>query len=293
MTPVSGVGSAPPVHDSGTTVPKTAPLRKDPRRRWSAAGAATLRRMPRLVVVADSLSFHGTDGPLPLADPRLYPNILGAHLAAATGADWDVAVVARAGWGVREVWLALQRDVHLQQQLLVGADAVVLGAGSSDSLSVGVPRPLMAVLPFLRPTSLRRRVRRGIDHHHHRLVALSGARIRHTPMGVYRHGWRKSVEALRLFAPDAALCAVAPAIHVGGYYAGRHPFHAEALAATRALAAELGVPLVDLPRIMRPHLDGLNRDGIHWSYPVHADVAAAMAEALVPQLRDERRPATG
>lgn len=240
--------------------------------------------MPRLVVLADSLSFHGPRGPLPLADARLYPNRLAAALAAATGERWDVAVVAQAGWGVREAWLALQRDVHLQQQVLWGADAVVFGVGSSDSLSVGLPRPLLAVLHFVRPTPLRRRIRRGIDRHHHRLVRLTGARLRYTPPSVYRHGWRKSVEALRLFAPDAALCAVEPAVHDGRYYAHRHPHHARCARETRVLAATLGVPLVDLAAIIRPHLGSLNVDGIHWPFAVHDAVAEAMAARLLPQL---------
>jgi diglucosylglycerate octanoyltransferase len=247
--------------------------------------------MPRLVVLADSLSFHGTNGPLPLADPRLYPNVLAERLVEATGERWDVAVVAQAGWGVREAWLALQRDVHLQQQVLLHADAVVFGVGSSDHLSLGVPRPVMAVLHFVRPTELRRRLRRGIDRHHHRLVRLTGARIRYTPPSVYRHAWRKSVEALRLFAPEAALCAVVPAIHDAPYYAHVHPHHAEGVAETRALAAALGVPLVDLPAILRPHLGAFNVDGVHWSDPVHVAVADAMAALLLPQLAARR--ATG
>jgi lysophospholipase L1-like esterase len=244
--------------------------------------------MLRLVVLGDSLSFHGPAGPLPLADPRLYPNLLGERLAAGTGRPWDVTVVARAGWGVREAWYALQRDVHLQQQVLVGADAVVLGVGSSDSLSVGVPRPLMAALPFLRPTPLRRRIRRLVDRHHHRLIAVTGARLRYTPPSVYAHGWRKSIEALRLFAPGAALCAVEPAIHVARYYARRHPHHARTVGLTRDLAAALDVATVDLAKLMRPHIGSLNPDGIHWSFELHAAVAEAMAGALLGQLRDGR-----
>jgi diglucosylglycerate octanoyltransferase len=240
--------------------------------------------MRHLVVLADSLSFHGPDGPLPLADARLYPNLVADALAAATGEPWRASVVAQAGWGVRELWLALQRDVHLQQQVLLGADAVVLGLGSSDWLSVGVPRPAMALLHFVRPTTVRRRLRRGIDRNHHHLVRLTGARLRYTPTSVYRHGWRKCVEALRLFAPDAALCAVEPAIHVGGYYALAHPFHAEGVRVTRELAAALEVPLVDLPALLQPHLGSLNVDGIHWSFAAHADVARAMAATLLPQL---------
>jgi diglucosylglycerate octanoyltransferase len=240
--------------------------------------------MRRLVVLADSLSFHGPTGPVPLAEPRLYPNVLAGLLADGTGDAWRADVVARAGWGVRELWYALQRDVHLQQQVLLGADAVVLGVGSSDSLSVGVPRPAMAVLPFVRPVGLRRALRRAVDRHHGRLVRLTGARIRHTPVSVYAHCWAKCADALALFAPQAARCAVLPASHAAAFYAHAHPFRGEVAALTRRLAAARDLPLVDLDALVRPHLGRMNVDGVHWSYPVHGAVAAAMASALLPGL---------
>lgn len=245
--------------------------------------------MPRLVVLADSLSFHGPEGPLPLTEERLYPNLLAARLHAATAQVWEPVVVAWAGWGVRELWYALQRDVHLQQQVLIGADAVVLAVGSSDTLSVGVPRPVMAVLPFVRPTELRRRLRRFIDHHHHTMVRMSAGRIRYTPVTVYRHCWRKSAEALRLFAPDAAMCAVLPAAHDGPYYAGLHPHQAELRAVTAELASTMDLATVDLDAIVRPHLGRMNIDGVHWSFEAHVEVADAMAEVLIAALGD--RPA--
>lgn len=237
----------------------------------------------RLVVLGDSFTFHGPDGPLPLHEPRLYPNVLRETLAARTGRPWTATVVARAGWSVRDVWLALQKDVHLQQDVLVGAHAVVLGAGSFDWVPVGIPTPLRALLPYVRPTEVRRRLRVGLDRHHATLVRATGGRIVRTPASVYAHNWRKSVEGIRLFAPAAALCAIVPAVHRAPYYAGLHPHHARGVALTRRLAEEAGVPLVDLPAIGARHLDELNMDGIHWSWAQHAEVAAAMADALLGQ----------
>ena len=245
--------------------------------------------MHRLAVIADSLSFHGPQGPLPLSDSRLYPNRVAAALEAATGQSWDTQVVARAGWGVREVWLALQKDVHLQQQVLMGADAVVFGAGSADCLPVGLPRGLLAGLPFVRPTPLRRALRRRIDRVHPQLVRVTGGRLRYTPLDVYRHGWRKSIEAVRLFTSDAPLCAVLPALHRGPYYAGIERHQPEIYRATAELGAQLDVALVDLAQAGRPYLDRLNPDGLHWSFEQHAAVAAAMVEALLPQLRPASR----
>lgn len=244
--------------------------------------------MPCLVILGDSLTFHGPHGPVPLAEPRLFPNRLAARLP---GGPWEVRVVARSGWGVREAWLALQRDVHLQQQVLPDADAVVFAIGSTDTLCVGVPRAAMAALPFVRPTSLRRQLRRGIDRHHHRLVRASGARLAHTPVPVYRHAWRKSVEALALFAPHAVRCAVRPARHMSPYYAGRQPHLPDIDAATLELAEAADVPLVDLPTLTARRLQELNPDGIHWSWPLHDEVASAFADQLVAHGAAGRAPA--
>ena len=191
--------------------------------------------LPRLVVLADSLAFHGPEGPVPLADPRLYPNQAGAALEAATGAAWDVQVWARAGYGLRETWLGLQKDVHLQQQLVIGADAVVLGTGTMDQASVAVPRWVVLSLAYLRPPRLRRRVRNAIDRWHPAATRLTRGRWRYTPPSVVAHGFAKSVDALRLFAPQAALVCVLPAVHRAAYYGGVDRWH-EVTHRTRARA---------------------------------------------------------
>lgn len=225
---------------------------------------------------------------MPLSDPRVYPNVLGDRLGELTGHVWAVDVWARAGWGVRELWLALQKDVHLQQQLLMHADAVVLGMGNADQLSVGVPRWFVMALPYLRPTGLRRRLRRKIDHVHPSLVRLTGGRMRYTPPAVIRHNWTKSVDAIRLFAgADVPLVAVLPADHRTTYYGGMRTHHDRVHRVFAELCAAKHVAPVDLAALTRDRLDELNIDGAHWSWPIHADVGNAMAEALMPALADE------
>jgi diglucosylglycerate octanoyltransferase len=238
----------------------------------------------RLVVLGDSLAFHGPEGPVPLTEARLYPNQLGVRLAVGTGESWDVAVVARAGWCTRDLWLALQKDVHLQQQVLMGADAVVIGIGGADALTVGLPRSVMAVLPFVRPTPLRRWLRQQVDRAHPALIGLTAELLRFTPRSVYRHCWRKSVEAVRLFTRDAPLCALMPPLHAGPYYRHSLRHHHDTVADTGTLAADLNVPLVDVPALMGPWLDRLNPDGLHWPWELHAAVAEAMAEVLLVQV---------
>jgi hypothetical protein len=247
----------------------------------------------RVVVLSDSLSFHGPEGPVPLSEPRTYPNVLGLQLDRLTGRPWAVEVWGRAGWGVRELWLALQKDVHLQQQLLVPADAVVIALGNADQLSVAVPRWVMMALPYLRPTSLRREVRRRIDHLHPAATRLTRGALRFTPPDVIAHCFNKSVDAVRLFAgADVPLVAVLPPFHRAVYYGGLTTHHDEVHALFARLAAGKGVPAVDLAALTRDRLDELNVDGAHWSWAIHADVGRAMAALLAEQLAVEpdRRP---
>ncbi len=237
------------------------------------------------MVLSDSLSFHGPEGPVPLDDPRTYPNVLGWQLEELTGRPWAVDVWGRAGWGVRELWLALQKDVHLQQQLLMSADAVVIGMGSADSLSVAVPRWVMMALPYLRPTGLRREIRRRIDHVHPALTRLTRGAMRYTPPGVISHAFSKSVDAVRLFAgADVPLVAVLPPWHRTVYYGGLTTHHEQVHGLFSRLAADKGVEVVDLAALTRDRLDELNVDGAHWGWDIHRDVGTAMARSLADQM---------
>jgi hypothetical protein len=181
--------------------------------------------------------------------------------------------------------LALQKDVHLQQQLLMQADAVVLAVGSADQLSVAVPRWVMMALPYLRPTSVRREIRRRIDHVHPRLTLLTRGRFPYTPPEVIEHCWNKSVDAIRLFAgEDIPLVAVLPPYHQTVYYGGVTRHHDRTHRLMAGLGHERDVAMVDLAGFTRNRLDELNTDGAHWSWQIHQDVGGAMADSLAPQI---------
>lgn len=244
--------------------------------------------MRRLVVLGDSLSFHGPAGPLPLSDPRLLPSATRERLEHRTGQRWEMQFAGRAGWSTRELALAVQKDPHLQQQVLHHADAVVLALGGADYLPVGIPRPLWLSLAYLRPSPVRRWLRHRLHLAHPTLVRLSGERLRYTPRSVHRRSLRLCLQAVRLLTPDGAVCMLLPPLHAGSYYRSSLRHHADAVADTRAAADEFGVPVVDMPTLMRPHMDRMNPDGIHWAYEVHEAAADATAALLVAQLRRDR-----
>ena len=81
----------------------------------------------RLVVIGDSTSFTDDVGPKLPGDKALYPSVLAARLEAEIGRPVSVNVLARAGTDVREAWRLVLKDRHAQFEVLMGADAVVLG----------------------------------------------------------------------------------------------------------------------------------------------------------------------
>ena len=88
-----------------------------------------------VLLFGDSLAFHGPERPMPLRDPRLYPQVLAAEL----GPDVTVDVVARLGWTARDAWWALTKDPMVASVYADRADALVLGVGQMDHL----PRALL------------------------------------------------------------------------------------------------------------------------------------------------------
>ena len=60
--------------------------------------------MAHLLVIADSLAFHGPERAERPSDSRLYPQVAGRILGA------DVDLVARQGWTARDGWWALTKD---------------------------------------------------------------------------------------------------------------------------------------------------------------------------------------
>lgn len=235
---------------------------------------------PTLLVLADSLAFHGPERAEPADDPRLWPNV------AATALGGRAELVAGIGWTARHAWQALIRDPRVWA-VLPRVDALVLGVGGMDTLPSPLPTALRELLPVVRPDRLRRVVRAG-----YRRVqpALASAFARTLPGGgpvalpphlTVRHLelCRTAVLAIR---PGIPVLAVLPPVHRAAEYAGVHVGRAAAERATRLWAAANGVALLDLRALVAEHvLCGRgNPDGMHWGWSAHADVGRACAELL-------------
>jgi hypothetical protein len=61
----------------------------------------TSGRDGRLLVIGDSLTYHGPAGPEPTTEPRLWPNLVATRLGT------SVDLLARQGWTARDAWWAV------------------------------------------------------------------------------------------------------------------------------------------------------------------------------------------
>lgn len=229
-----------------------------------------------MLVLADSLAFHGPRRAEVLTEPGLYPNVLAELLGR------RVDVVARMGWTARDAWWAMTRDPVVYSVLLPRAGAVVLAVGGMDYLPAVLPSYLREGIAYLRPDALRRAVRRAYRRCQPVGSRLTGGRWRTLPQRLTDQYLSRCVYGVRTLHPGVPVIGVLPPPHDAPFYGRVTAGHAPAVAAARSWGRREGVPMVDLPAIVGPHLAAgrCNPDGMHWGWPVHAEVAAALAAAV-------------
>lgn len=227
-----------------------------------------------LLVLGDSLAFHGPDRPHPPSDPRLYPNVT----AAALGDDVRADLVARLGWTARDAWWALTKDPRVWGECLPRADALVLGVGQMDHLPASVPTWLRDAIPYVRPGSLRRAVRRTYTSTSPHVIRATGGRLRQLPQVATDHYLSRIVQAVHVYRPGIPVVLLGPSPHQAASYPS-HRQHGPAVTAARRWAAANEVGLVDLDPIVTPSLRAGtgNPDGLHWAWEVHERIGQALA----------------
>jgi hypothetical protein len=234
---------------------------------------------PRLLVFADSLSFHGPDGPHPSDHPALWPNIA----AGALGGSADL--FAGFGWTARDAWWSLVGDPRVWAEL-PHTDVVVLAVGSMDTLPSPLPTYLRTGLRYLRPGPLRRIVRGAYLTAQPKLAVAMRGRPTVLPRRLTVRYLDNIVEALRALRPTLPIVGMLPGIHRAASYGYVHTARAGAAAAMTAWSRRVDIPLLDLPAVIGSHiLSGRgNPDGMHWGWEGHDDVGRVMAELIRPLL---------
>ncbi|MFD4190927.1 diglucosylglycerate octanoyltransferase [Amycolatopsis thermoflava] len=242
--------------------------------------------MPRLLVFGDSLSFQGPESPCAADEPRLWPNI------AASALGGSAELVASAGWTARDAWWAMIGDPRVWADLK-HADVVVLAVGSMDTLPSPLPTYLRGGLRYLRPSGLRRTVRKAYLAAQPRLAVAMRGRPRVLPAKLTVHYLDRAVYALRILRPELPIVAVLPSVHRASSYGNVHTGREETAAAIAAWSRRVDVPLLNLAEVVGEHvLSGRgNPDGMHWGWEGHALVGKAMAALIGPLLAPGESPA--
>ncbi len=244
----------------------------------SDAGGA-VRRGPHLLVLGDSLSFHGPRTAHPADEPRLWPHVAGAALRGT--ADLHAGL----GWTARHAWTAVRSDPRVWASVM-HTDVLVLGVGGMDSLPSPLPTAVRELIPVLRPAGLRTRARAGYRAGHAAAATVAARWVAGRPTALpatetvrYLERCRVAVTTLR---PDAPVVLLLPSVHRSAFYGGVHRRRSDHVEAMRAWAGEHGVATVESAPLVTEHiLTGRgNPDGIHWGWPAHRAVGEAVARAV-------------
>ncbi|GAA3858151.1 GDSL-type esterase/lipase family protein [Saccharothrix violaceirubra] len=227
----------------------------------------------RLLVLGDSLTFHGPDGPLPADDPRLWPNVAAARL----GGRAELA--AGIGWTARDAWWSLTGDPRVWSWL-PGVDVLVLAVGHMDTLPSPLPTYLRQGVRHLRPDAVRRWVRKAYQ-------AAQPVMSRWTPWvalppsSTVRY-LDSCVRAVRALKPGMRVVGMTPSVHCAPSYGFVHTGRPAGERAVRAWASGADVPLLDLPAVVGDHVRSRrgNPDGMHWGWEGHELVGTRMADLI-------------
>lgn len=227
---------------------------------------------PTLLVLADSLAFHGPTGPMPSDDPRLWPNVMAGSLGG------RALLFAGAGWTARDAWWALAGDPNIWASL-PGIDALVLAVGSMDTLPSPLPTYLRGGLRYLRPDRLRRSARRMYQRAQPVLSRMFAGHPVALPAAVSVHYLDETLGAIRALRPGLPAFGILPATHRASSYGYVHTGYAPAATAIGEWGERRAVPLLDLAALTKEHVfrGHGNPDGMHWGWAGHEMVGKAMA----------------
>ena len=229
--------------------------------------------VPHLLVIADSLAFHGPERAERPSDPRLYPQVAVRALC------MEVDLVARQGWTARDAWWALTSDPIVWGEYLPRADALLIGVGGMDQLPTPVPTWLRESIPYIRQGRVRRTAREALLKATPPMVRAIGGPFRTLPQAATDRYLTRIVEGVRMMRPGLPIALLSPPPWTGDYYPSTRA-HAPAVAVARALASRMDMAYVDVEPIVGPRLTTCNPDGMHWSWEVHSLVGEAVAAAL-------------
>ena len=241
-----------------------------------------------LVVLSDSLAVTAIDEHGNASRSRLYPQLVTAALTEASGRRWEAKVIGAAGLTVPSMlrWVRTSERVRSR---LASSSAILLAVGSLDASTAGFPLAFNDRLRRTLPRPLKRVLGVAFVALNPTLIKLRGERKPQTPRRHFRTAWTELVKTCNELAPGVPVFATLPAIHRARQGASSTRHHGNAVEDLREMAAELGVVLIDVPKVQRPNLALLAPDGMHWTRAMHAVVADEIVGVMRPVLAPSRQ----
>ncbi|HEY2044096.1 MAG TPA: SGNH/GDSL hydrolase family protein [Jatrophihabitans sp.] len=238
-------------------------------------------RSTEVLVISDSLAFHGPGMGELTTEPKLWPNVLAAELTARFRPS-SATIIGRRGWTARDAWFAITRDPHTYSVLLPAADVVVLAVGGMDYLPTILPSHLREGIRLLRPSGLRAAATTGFRLAQPYGSKLLAGRWRTMPQPLTDHYLTRCVQGIRYFHPNSAVIGCVPPPHDAPGYGRVTSGHPGAVRAALRWGAQHDVPMLRLDELVSPFIgtDGMNVDGIHWGWQCHRAVGVAAAELI-------------
>lgn len=239
----------------------------------------------RLVVIADSTAFTGPHGPLLPDDPALYPNVAARVIEDATGRRVTVTTLAHPGAGVRDSWYRVTKDRHVMFEVLMRADAVIIGIGSFDHAPAGVPPIVESLIPMLPHPDARKVARNVMRAIHPWGVRLTKGRFPRIGAREYERLYDGVLHHIRALSWGVPAVALGPTSHRSRYYGNGHPHLASRTALQERICGGHGIPHLPVWPLVEPHAEKLNVDGIHWPLEAHAAIGSAAGESILAQMQ--------
>jgi hypothetical protein len=246
----------------------------------------------QILVLSDSLAFHGPGLGELSTEPKLWPNVL-AEALSTDERSWQASIFGRRGWTARDVWFAVTRDPYLYSVLLPRADLVVLAVGGMDYLPSVLPAHLREGIRLLRPRPLRNAVTAAFRKAQPLGSRVLAGRWRTMPQSLTDHYLSRCVAGIRYFHPDKRLIGVVPPPHDAPGYGRVRGGHRPAVRAALNWGRRNDIELLRLDEWVAPYLGtaGMNVDGIHWGWHCHRTVGLRAAAQLQCPPSCNARPA--
>ncbi len=235
-----------------------------------------------VLVLSDSLAFHGPERAELTTDARLWPNVMAAELGRLRGHPYRAVIYGRRGWTTRDGWFALTKDPYLYSELAASADLIVIALGGMDYLPAVLPAHLREGLRLVRPEPLRRLAVRALAAVQPPAARLTRGRVRTLSTRTTAGYLTRCLSGLQLLHPDTELAVTVPPLHAAPSYGRVTAGQAGAARLTLEVARELGVHALRHDEWVAPFVAAgeLNPDGIHWTWPCHAVVGSRSAASL-------------